>query len=313
MPWYPEATKLEIPESSSQPSIVPTQVIFHSLAAPWTIQRTYEYWRDSTSLESHFAIDYTGAVGQYVNTSVRADANYGANKRPDGTGAISVETASRTDSTDPWNSAQVEAAADLILWAHKTHGVPLRMCRSHSDPGIGYHRQFPEWSVSGTACPGNKRIEQLIETVLPLAIEKSSPPEEEKMPLYVNLGSSETVVPFDSWTAINWDKEWNDEPDWHLDEGGPTFAFGPSRFTGTLYLSVTGLLPGEFLYVRQSDIKGGEYVQSHPITVIGAPLASVSLTGRLPSSTGARIKVRHTSNEEIRVSGVIKIQGWKEN
>lgn len=168
MAWYPGAERMELqPESDSQPAIVPTQFIEHSIAAPWTIQRIYEYWRDSTNLESHFGIDYSGAVGQYIGTETRADANMYANRRPDGTGAVSVETASNLQHTDPWNDAQVEALIELGAWLHQQHGIPLRICRTWDDPGYGVHRMFPQWSDGGTACPGDARTAQFHAVVFP--------------------------------------------------------------------------------------------------------------------------------------------------
>jgi hypothetical protein len=165
---YPAAKPLLIPENGTQPAIRPTQVVLHSLAAPWTIGRMAEYWEKSTNLEAHFGVDYTGAVGQFVSTAVRADANYGANRRADGTGAISVETASDTKNSDPWTAEQVEALVALGAWAHREHGIPLRICRDHADPGFGIHRLFPQWSTGGaTYCPGDARAEQFHDVVFP--------------------------------------------------------------------------------------------------------------------------------------------------
>lgn len=187
MAWYPGATRMELqPESDAQAAIKPTQLIFHSIAAPWTVQRIYEYWRDSTNLESHFGQDYNGKLGQFIGTETRADANAGANRRPDGTGAVSVETASNLKHTDPWTPEQVEGLIRLGVWMHQQHKIPLRICRSHSDPGYGYHAMFPEWSVGGTACPGEARIRQFREVVFPkIKARASSPiivPEAEPMP-----------------------------------------------------------------------------------------------------------------------------------
>lgn len=155
MALYSGAAKLLLPESRSQARIRPTQFIIHSLSAPWTVRRTYEFWRDSTSLESHFGIDYTGAVAQYIDTGVRADANASANGR-----AISVETASQVGSKDSWNDRQLDALAKLMAWAHKTHGIPLRKCPSASGSGFGVHSMFREWSGGGTYCPGDRRRAQ---------------------------------------------------------------------------------------------------------------------------------------------------------
>ena len=66
MAWYPSATKMELqPESDTQPAIRPTQFIMHSIVAPWTPRRTYEYWQNS-NLESHFGLGYDGT---WRNTS----------------------------------------------------------------------------------------------------------------------------------------------------------------------------------------------------------------------------------------------------
>jgi hypothetical protein len=168
MAWYPDAVKMELqPESDAQAAIRPTQFIVHSIIAPWTARRTYEYWRDSTNLESHFGVDYEGTVGQYIGTHTRADANAGANRRPDGTGAVSAETASNTSGSDPWNAKQIEDLISLGVWLHKEEGIPLRICRTHDDPGFGYHSMFPQWSTSGTSCPGRARITQFKTVVFP--------------------------------------------------------------------------------------------------------------------------------------------------
>ena len=175
MAWYPGAKKMELqPESDAQPAIRPTQLIVHSIVGPWTARRTYEYWRDSTNLESHFGIGYSGDIAQYIGTETRADANAGANRRWDGTGAISVETASNTSASDRWTAAQVEQLVQLGVWMHEHHGVPLRICRSHSDPGFGYHRLFSQWSTSGTACPGPARIRQFRDEVFPAIVARAN-------------------------------------------------------------------------------------------------------------------------------------------
>ncbi|MEU3125800.1 N-acetylmuramoyl-L-alanine amidase [Streptomyces sp. NPDC006874] len=168
MAWYPRAKKYELqPESDSQPAIRPTQFIVHSIIAPWTARRVYEYWRDSTNLESHFGLGYAGDLGQFIGTETRADANAGANRRSNGTGAVSIETASNLQGSDPWTDEQVEELIRLGVWLHQTHGIPLRICRTHDDPGMGWHSLFPQWSTSGTACPGKARIAQFKTVVFP--------------------------------------------------------------------------------------------------------------------------------------------------
>lgn len=186
MAWYPGATKMELqPESDAQPAIRPTQLIMHSIAAPWTARRMYEYWRDSTTLDSHFGLGFDGDLGQYIGTETRADANYLANRRPDGTGAVSIETASNLKHTDPWTPEQIEALIRLGVWMHQQHSIPLRICRTASDPGFGYHRLHPEWSTDGTACPGDARVAQFNTVVFPGIVARATgqTTEEDDMPL----------------------------------------------------------------------------------------------------------------------------------
>ncbi|GAA0430993.1 peptidoglycan-binding protein [Streptomyces luteireticuli] len=198
MAWYPGAQKLELqPESDDQPAIRPTQLIFHSIAAPWTPRRTYEYWRDSTFLESHFGVGYDGSIAQYIGTETRADANYRANRRPDGTGAVSVETASDDEATDPWTDAQVSTLIRLGVWMRQYHGVPLRICRWASDPGFGYHRLHDDWSDGGTDCPGDERVDQFHEVVFPGIVKAAG-------------GKVESTPTYEPFPGADW---FEDEPD----------------------------------------------------------------------------------------------------
>ncbi|MGW5616288.1 N-acetylmuramoyl-L-alanine amidase [Streptomyces sp. NPDC003877] len=184
MAWYPGATKMELqPESDSQQAIRPTQFIVHSIVGPWTARRTYEYWRDSTNLESHFGIGYAGDIAQYIGTETRADANAAANRRPDGTGAISAETASNLTATDPWTNEQVEELIKAGVWAHQRHGIPLRLCRTASDPGFGWHKMHDAWNPAAHSCPGPARIEQFKTVVFPGIVARAAgTSEEDDMP-----------------------------------------------------------------------------------------------------------------------------------
>ncbi|MYU24647.1 N-acetylmuramoyl-L-alanine amidase [Streptomyces sp. SID8352] len=175
MAWYPGATKMELqPESDQQPAIRPTQFLVHSIVGPWTARRTYEYWRDSTNLESHFGIGYAGDIAQYIGTETRADANASANRRPDGTGAISVETASNLTATDPWTDKQVEELIKAGVWVHHQHGIPLRLCRTADDPGYGWHAMHAAWNPDAHSCPGPARIKQFREVVFPGIVARAS-------------------------------------------------------------------------------------------------------------------------------------------
>lgn len=205
MTWYKGATRMELlPEARQQEAIRPTQLIVHSIVAPWTARRTYEYWRDSTNLESHFGLGYAGDLAQYLPTTIRADANYKANRRPDGTGAISIETASNLQASDPWTADQVEELIDLGVWAHRTHGIPLRICRSASDPGFGYHKLHSAWAKGGaTACPGVARTKQWREVVFPGTVAAASGSEEPGGEHTVKKGDTLSGIAAD-YRGVSW-------------------------------------------------------------------------------------------------------------
>ncbi|GAA2428944.1 peptidoglycan recognition protein family protein [Streptomyces macrosporus] len=167
MARYRGATWLPIPENTTQTRITPTQLILHSAAAPWSPQRLRDFWNENGVVtESHFGVGYDGAVGQFMDTNVRADANASANNR-----AISVESAADTRNSDPWTPDQIDTLVEIMVWAHRTHGIPARICRSDTDPGFGIHRMFRKWSVDGTECPGDARAKQFTDTVFPRFLE----------------------------------------------------------------------------------------------------------------------------------------------
>lgn len=176
----PEARWLPIPENSRQAHISPTQLILHSVAAPWNEDRVREYFAQSNVVvESHFAVDYDGSAGQFIDTNVRADANMSSNNK-----AISIESAANTHNTDPWTEAQINKIVKIMVWAHRVHGIPARICRSANDPGYGIHRMFSSWSGGGTYCPGDARAHQFTSTVFPrfLAAINGKPPTPEPAP-----------------------------------------------------------------------------------------------------------------------------------
>lgn len=177
---YEIATWMPIPETNTQRKIDPHTFIVHSIVAPWEPTRTRDYWNQSgVNLESHFGIGYGGAIGQFVDTGVRADANMHANGF-----AISVETASDTKASDKWTDAQAESLIRLMVYAHLHDGIPLRLCKTWDGGGFGYHRMFPEWSASGTECPGAKRVPQFIDVIWPEVVRrvKGSPPYNNSIP-----------------------------------------------------------------------------------------------------------------------------------
>jgi hypothetical protein len=166
-----------VPDNRTQPTMRATQVIMHSMASPGTSpEELIRFWsQPGTPLESHFIVGRDGRAWQLVDTARSADANFHANRRPDGTGAISIETEDNIGNPDtlPWTQAQIDTLVRLALWAARVHGIPRRRCPSPSSPGMGFHTMFgapSEWTPVSKTCPGTIRIRQFNRTVLPAIV-----------------------------------------------------------------------------------------------------------------------------------------------
>lgn len=152
-------------------SIVPDQVIFHSLANGNNFAAGVGWLASPANpLESHYAVGSDGTIVQLVEETQRAEANYNANRRPDGHGAISIETDSSVAATEPWTDAQVDALVELTIDICRRHGIPARLCPAWDQPGLGWHIMFGapgKWTPVSKSCPGPKRIQQVREVILP--------------------------------------------------------------------------------------------------------------------------------------------------
>ncbi|UQI46712.1 N-acetylmuramoyl-L-alanine amidase [Streptomyces sp. HU2014] len=308
MAWFPGATKMELqPESDAQPAITPTQLIFHSIAAAWTPQRAYEFWRDSTTLESHFGVGYDGSVAQYIGTETRADANYRANRRLDGTGAVSVETASNDDASDPWTPAQVRALIQIGVWMHQHHGIPLRICRSHNDPGYGFHRLYGPWADGGTDCPGDRRVEQFHDEVFPGIVaaatgQTPTTPESQgdEMPYTrAEFDEKKQILAHDVWTPI--------------EISGADLFPGARSYSGTVYLTLTTpagiVVQGRFYH---EDAGGRRWYGPiiERIATSGASFVDFTHAGFVSEGESVRFEVTSSESATItarRVAGLY----WK--
>jgi hypothetical protein len=247
MAWYPGVTRMELqPESSQQSSISPTQFILHSIAAPWDEQRIYEYWRDSTNLESHFGLDYDGSLGQFLSTTTRADANYLANPR-----AVSLESASNLQHTDPWTFAQIKEIVDLGVWLNRMHGIPMKVPTSWDAPGMGYHRMFSQWSNGGTECPGDARAQQFHDIILPGIRAGGIGGDEMALAKFNQTNSVDTLMVSGEWLPLAFD-------------GSSPILAGPKQLAGPTYVQLTfgpdtpigSLVSGRFYLMNTDDITG---------------------------------------------------------
>jgi hypothetical protein len=116
-------------------------------------------------LESHFYISEDGTIYQYMDTTIRADANVDANAF-----AVSIETwdGGNTPDSQGWNAVQVLRLKQLIKWICDTHGIKKGPALTWNGGGIGGHNWFPfPWADGPRGCPGTARNKQLREDIIP--------------------------------------------------------------------------------------------------------------------------------------------------
>ncbi|MER5461683.1 N-acetylmuramoyl-L-alanine amidase [Streptomyces sp. NPDC002668] len=311
MAWYPAATRYELqPESDSQQAIRPTQFILHSIAAPWTAKRVYEYWRDSTNLESHFGLGYQGDLAQFIGTQTRADAQGPANLRSDGTGAVSLESASNLGATDPWTPEQLEQIILLGVWLHHEHGIPLRICRTADDPGYGYHRMHTAWNPNGHSCPGDARVKQFKDVVFPAIVARASgtapqtspepAPAEDPMDFTSLACTKPVTIPAGQSTKVYWDAEYQDGADDHV-AGGKVILSG-NHYTGTASVSFAEDVPAAVFVRLVQEFTGGTSGEPAQELAAGARIHSASVTGRVAADRALTFQVQNNSDEDVTLT-----------
>lgn len=152
-------------------AIIPDQIILHSLANSWNFEGGVGWLTSTTNaLESHYAVRRDGFIVQLVPETQRADANYKANRRANGHGAISIETDSDKPAVEPWTDAQVDAIVELCTDICRRYDIPPRLCPAWDQPGIGWHIMFGtpgQWTPVAKSCPGPARIRQVVDVILP--------------------------------------------------------------------------------------------------------------------------------------------------
>jgi hypothetical protein len=155
-----------LPEWNSQPKITPTTIIDHSIVG--SALGAFLYFRDSSSLESHFIVDLNGEIWQLMDTNREADANLEANAY-----AISIETA---DNGDPNNYAWTANQLASLKWLHNklraVHPtIPRKEATSCKSGGLGFHTKLGApscWTPVAKTCPGKPvRVGQWQQILLP--------------------------------------------------------------------------------------------------------------------------------------------------
>lgn len=193
MSKYP--VRQDIRSNDNDPSIIPTQFIAHVAVVP-----IFNGISSGPAFHDHldwqFYIDAGPGkpeeiITQLRDTHVQADANFLANgPRADGTGAISFE--SEGDGNNEWTEWQVDAIVWLFKKGNEIDGIPLVLCPAWDAPGLGYHRLFNEWNKPYHSCPGDAKVAQFRNIILPRVQETSvlqSQSLEDNMPAVIQYGN----------------------------------------------------------------------------------------------------------------------------
>lgn len=121
--------------------------------------------------------DHDGELFQWQKIGYQADAQFAGNLIAD-----SVETADGGNPNNPWTTKQLDTLIKLTVdWCRSTKN-PCRLVATPGGSGLGYHMQFEVWNEDHHGCPGQVRIGQLRQIVIPKAaaiLKRRKPPKVE--------------------------------------------------------------------------------------------------------------------------------------
>lgn len=172
--WRPVTIK-----DGYRPTIKPVRVNLHVAVSEAATLHGY-FNQSIKNPDSHAYIRKDGSGEQYVDSARQAYADLEGNRD-----TLSVETQGgvRNVNGEEWTAAQCEALAQFIAWAHKVHGIPLKVATDSrpgpSSHGVSWHRlgidgNFPGGllkgrvpgglkysNARGKVCPGDAKIRQI--------------------------------------------------------------------------------------------------------------------------------------------------------
>ena len=188
MAIYPKAIWKPIPLKGRRSITVYNRMNLHVAVSETT--SLFSFF-SKVGVDSHFYVRKDGTVEQYVDTSLRANADLEGN---DATISVETQGGLKNASGEPWTDAQCKALAELFAWSVKTHGLKVQIASSskigEESKGLSWHRlgingNFPALPsvlagrnqrgggmyysrATGKACPGDSKIKQ-IQTIFEMA------------------------------------------------------------------------------------------------------------------------------------------------
>jgi len=176
--WLPNVIRKPIPQTSTDPIIVPVGDVFH--VAVSEAESLHDFFSNDGGIESTGYIRRDGTIEQYRPLNVECDAQNDGNSWVTGGvryGYNSWETQGMGEGE--WTPEQVASIQRIIAWKHDHYGTPLRLTPGWNQPGTGYHCLFPEWNRNAHSCPGPDRVRQFNNVIVP----------------WMNQGGQETDMP----------------------------------------------------------------------------------------------------------------------
>ena len=185
--FYPGAAKHQLLGKSTTP-LAARIINVHTMV--WDLESCENYFAQSGNPYSHFGTGPKGEVYQWQDLTYRAASDLDGN-----TFVISIENADKGPGFPSWSGTdvprfvpeQAELIAQLIAWCCARFGIPPYEV-PNSLPGVvgpGKHRDgIDPWRVSGgvlysssygKACPGDRRVAQFHNEIMPRVRELLSP------------------------------------------------------------------------------------------------------------------------------------------
>lgn len=107
----------------------------------------------ANEMSCHFEVYKNGSIEQYVDTSMSSWCQTNGNNT-----GISIETEGYP--TEPLTPQQCDAITGLLAWLNITHGIPLQISDSVSEPGFAWHGMGGASWGGHPSCPGDLRKAQ---------------------------------------------------------------------------------------------------------------------------------------------------------
>lgn len=190
--WLPDAIRKPIPQTSTDPDIIPIGDIFH--VAVSKSDSLHDLFEHDGGIESTGYIRFDGKVEQYRPFTVECDAQFDGNSWIGGDGRRygfnSWESEGMGDGE--WTDAQIATIKAIIRFKHREWGHPLRKCPAWNMPGYGYHCLFERWNKTAHSCPGPARVNQFNNIIVPWL--RQGAPQEDDMPTPADLWNYQIPV-----------------------------------------------------------------------------------------------------------------------